>query len=468
MSRFHPSALLQDALGALLVRGMGIVLTFTSMTIAAWLLGPTEYGTYATALSLAMLLASLAPLGTDRVLSKSLSLATCPREIGRETALTHACMIVVAIFFLAGILLTSQIASGVLLNPRQARLIQLSALLFVPLALTYLRQWIAIPLIGTRKALTTEQTLLPLGFTISIVAFKQLGIGLTASTAAISYAIVMILAVTMAVASGPLRPVYAEAARAGTSITLSAVLGRLRLGFPFAIVSAGGVASQTLMPLTIAACCSMEDTACFALALPYAALPAIPLGIFSLSTIPQCAQLYRDRNFPAANQLVRSTATFTFLMAVGAAAAVWIGSPLLSRLLGNSYAEVGRVFPLLLLATMVDCLTGPTIPVMQTMGLETQYTRMLVIFLPVQLALVYFLGKSAGLHGAGVGYLLSRCLWNLAIVWQIHKQRGLLMLPFVNLPNAIREYRAPTIPTKISNLTGPFSSNTSSTNAEAA
>ena len=71
--KWKPSAWLSDALSALLVRAVGIVLVFVSTTMLAGFLGPAEYGTYSAALGLAMLLATLAPLGTDRILSQTLA-----------------------------------------------------------------------------------------------------------------------------------------------------------------------------------------------------------------------------------------------------------------------------------------------------------------------------------------------------------------------------------------------------------
>ena len=73
--KWKPSAWLSDALSALLVRAVGIVLVFVSTTMLARFLGPDEYGAYSAALGLAMLLATLAPLGTDRILSQTLACA---------------------------------------------------------------------------------------------------------------------------------------------------------------------------------------------------------------------------------------------------------------------------------------------------------------------------------------------------------------------------------------------------------
>ena len=84
------SAMLTDAIGALLVRVLGIGLMFVSTTIAARLLGADEFGTFSSALSLAMLLATISPIGTDRIVARNLSTTESDAESGREIALTLA------------------------------------------------------------------------------------------------------------------------------------------------------------------------------------------------------------------------------------------------------------------------------------------------------------------------------------------------------------------------------------------
>ena len=75
--------MLTDAFGTLVVRMIGIALIFVSTTVTARLLGPAEYGTWSAAMALALLLATLAPLGSDRILVQKLSTMECDSEIGR-------------------------------------------------------------------------------------------------------------------------------------------------------------------------------------------------------------------------------------------------------------------------------------------------------------------------------------------------------------------------------------------------
>ena len=169
--KWKPSAWLSDALSALLVRAVGIVLVFVSTTMLARFLGPAEYGTYSAALGLAMLLATLAPLGTDRILSQTLACAMksdSSDQLGRangESAKSISVAYLCTIMSI-GVLLTvlmAFVSFGSFAGVSSAWIATaLSAtMILVPLTLSYLRQWTAMPIVGTSRAMLAEQTLLP-------------------------------------------------------------------------------------------------------------------------------------------------------------------------------------------------------------------------------------------------------------------------------------------------------------------
>jgi len=434
--------MLTDAFGALVVRGIGILLMFGSTTLTARLLGPEEYGTYTAALSLALLLATLAPMGSDRLLVRNLSTVKCPAEAGRETAIAHVCTALVAMLLLSGCVGAWLMNALVLNNLKWAQTSLMGSILFLPLTATYLRQWAAIPLIGTRRAVMPEQTFLPLLLTGSVLTLAVMNWRLTAPAIATMYAGMMVIVWIGSLLSRPLRDVFLSAWKESRAVTGQAVGRQMRDGLPFVSVAMGAVLSQASMPLVIAATCGFVESGYFALAMPYAALAAVPLGVFNLSMIPRCARHFRDGEFAEANHAVRSAATATFILAALISIVTWQLSPLLVRLLGEDYSTVCRLFPPLLLAAMVDCLTGPTIPVMQTMKMEVSYTRALFAYIPIQLGLIYSLGRVAGIEGAATAYLLARCLWNAVVLIRIYQVRGLIMLPYLRISHAIHEWSA--------------------------
>jgi len=431
--------MLSDAFGTLVVRMVGIALMFVSTTVTARLLGPAEYGTYSAALALALLLASLAPLGSDRILVRNLSNTKCPLETGREIAIAHLCTALVATCLLCGSLAAWLVSSLVLDHQNWARTTLLAAVMFVPLTVTYLRQWLAIPIIGSRRAVIPEQTILPLVLTTSLLLMAAAGWNLSATIVAATYAIVMGMVWIGSLQTGPIRSVYRAAWAAIPNASGLNIRRQLQDGLPFVSVGIGSVLSQSFLPVVVAATCGFEQTAFFVLAYPFASLAMVPHGAVNLTIISRCARHFRQGEFTEADHAVRSAATMMFLSAAALSLSIWLVSPLLTTLLGTDYSMVGQLLPALLLGVIVDCLTGPTIPVMQTMRMEKTYSQALFAFIPIQLCIFYWFGKLAGIEGASIAYLTARCLWNIIVFTAIYKQRGLLMLPYLRVTQAFHE-----------------------------
>ncbi len=431
--------MLSDAFGTFAVRMVGIALVFVSTTVTARLLGPSEYGIYSAALALAVLLGALAPLGSDRILVRSLSGTKCPDERGRETAIAHLCTAIVATFLLCGALMTCLFNDFVLDNHKWARTTLLAAMMFIPMTMIYLRQWMAIPIIGSLRAVIPEQTILPTIFTMSLLLMAAAGCNLSATMVSAAYTVTMGLVWIGALQTGPIRAVYRSAWKIFPNAGRSDIYRQLREGLPFVSVSIGSVLSQSFLPVVVAATCGLDKNAFFVLAYPFASMAMIPQGAINLTIIPRCARHFKHAEFPEASHAVRSAATLMLLSGVGLSFIIWVCSPLLTTLLGDDYSIVPHLLPALLLGVIVDCLTGPTIPVMQTMRMERTYSHALFAFFPLQLGIFYHFGKIAGIEGAAMAYFISRCLWNIIVFAAIYQQRGLVMLPYLNVEQAFSE-----------------------------
>lgn len=439
MSLSKSNSIFNDAFGTLVMRMMGIALTFVSTLVTATLFGPVEFGAYSAALALAALLAALAPLGSERILVRNLSITKCPIETGRETAIAHLCTGLTTVVLIVGLLTAWAVCSFVTESPAWARTALLATVMFVPRTVMSLRQWLAIPIIGSRRAVIPELTVLPFMFTSSLLLLAAGGVNLTAGTAAIVYAVMISVVWFGSLQNGPIRVVYLSAWKAMRDTGRADILRQLKNGLPFVSVGIGAVVTQSCMPIVIAATCGFKDAAFFALAFSYAGLATIPLPAFNLSMIPRCAQLYKLGDFVAAQHAVRSAATVTFSLAAALSIVGWICSPFLTTLLGTRYSMVCWLLPPLFLSMIVDCLTGPTNPVMQTMKMEKTHSRTLLVFIPIQFGTVYLLGTFFGIEGAAVAFLVSRCLWNVVIFTRIYQVLGLVMLPYTGFTSAFRE-----------------------------
>ena len=428
-----------DAFGTLAMRVVGIALAFVSTAVAARLFGPAEYGAYSAALALASLLAAIAPVGSGHLLVRNLSTIKDPDEAGRETAIAHLCTAYSTALLIAVSLVVWSVSRYGFKNDEWARTSMLALIMFVPRTVMSLRQWLAIPLIGSRRAVMPEQTTLPFLFIASLLLMAAAGWKLTATSAAVVNAVTMLAVWIISSQTGPIRSVYQSSLKSVRQTCRLDVAQQFRNGLPFVSVGIGNILSQSCMPIVIAAACGFEQTAYFALAFSCAALATIPLSAFNLTMISTCARFYKQGDFLAAQHAVRSAATVTFVLSVVVSIAIWLGSPLLVTLLGAKYESVCRLLPLLLLTMIVDCLTGPTNPVMLTMKMENTHSRTIFALIPIQFGTVYLMGKVVGIEGAAFAFLASRCLWNIVIFTRIYQVRGLVMLPYLGFRSALRE-----------------------------
>jgi len=352
----------------LAVRVLGVLLAFLSTTVTARVLGPAEFGGWSAGLSLAMLLAALAPLGMDRVLVRQLSVLSDSGERAAELAIAHAS----ALRFGSLLLVFGLLAGGICrLGGRNdwSEALLLSSLLLIPLTLTWLRQWVAIPLLGTRLAVLPEQVLIPAGTICVFGALQSLQLPVTATGAAVIFSLLSVAVWMWTLVRSSLGELYllAYRGRAAVSGDLSV---RAAEGLRFVPMAVGPMLCQRITPLVVATCCGFEEIAHFSYALLITGIPAIPLGTLSLSLIPPLARMYRVGDTSGQQRLAENAATVSLLIAAFLSVLILLTAPLIPLLLDSRYAPVPTLLPALLLALLADCATGPTFSVMQTLGLE--------------------------------------------------------------------------------------------------
>lgn len=425
--RAYLAAVRSELVWTLAVRVLGVLLAFGSTTVTARVLGPEQFGAWSAGFSLATLLAALAPLGMDRVLVRQLSVLTEAASQAAEIAIAHRR----ALRF-GSLLLTAGILAGAgcrLLGWQEwSETLLLASLLLTPLTLTWLRQWAAIPLVGTRQAVLPEQVLIPAGSIALLGLLQWLQQPLTATAAAVIFTGLSLLVWAGSTLRGSLGPLYLAAVRERTVLPADLHL-RTAAGLRFIPMAIGPMLCQRITPLVVAACCGFEEIAHFSYALLISGIPAIPLGMLSLSLIPPLARMHHAGDTPGQQRLAENTATTSLLIAVVLSILILPTAPLIPLLLGSRYAPVPTLLPALLLAMLADCATGPTFSVMQTLGLERAYSRLLVTLVPLQMLLIFIFGSLASVQGAAMGYFAGRVIWNIAVVLVINRARGLLLLP---------------------------------------
>ncbi|MBL8815663.1 MAG: lipopolysaccharide biosynthesis protein [Planctomyces sp.] len=425
-------SLFSDAFGTLAVRILGIGLVFITTAVLAPMLGPHEYGTYSAGLSLAVVLSSLVPLGTDRVLTRNLATVHCPEDAGAETAVAHISSLLTSLLVFVLGSLQFWFSDWLPLSVAWYESCMIAAILFVPVTLTNLRQWIAIPLIGTRHAVLPEQTILPILFLLSAGFAYALKLPFTATSAALSFAGLSLVVWLVSLSNPSIQIAYRTAIRHRPSAR--EVTCAIQTALPFVNVSFGGILLQRCIPLITAETCGFQETGQFAVAQQFAGLPAIPLGVATLVILPRCTRHFRMNETEEATRTIRDSATTTFLLAVLVAAIVWVSRPLMPLIFGGSFSRVEEVLPILLLATIAEAVSGPSMAVMQAMRIEHTLARCLIGFIPVQLGLVYLFSQWFGLEGAALGLLVSRLLWIGLVVRIIYASSRILSVPSLRFP----------------------------------
>jgi len=426
-----PITLLSDAFGAMTVRVIGMVLLFASTTLAARVLGSEEYGAFNAAFSLAVLLATFAPLGSDRVMLRNLSTSNSTQDAAQETAQTHHTTAVVAGLLFVLLMIAVIGGNAVGLSDGWQVTLFLTAVMFIPVALTYLRQWVAVPILGARVAFIPEQTILPLVFMIILGMLKLLGFPMTAFSAAFSFAAIMLAIWIWSIQGGALGQIYGIAIR--QKITFDAVLQRLKTGLPFTGVALGTAMLQRSLPLVIVATCGFSATAQFSIALSFANLAGIPLGILNLCILPRCTMLVRNSQLEEAGGLVSSTAGMALLLSSAIGMTTCVVSPVVIQMLGESYSGISLILWLLVIATVIDSIPGPSVALLQAMHLEGVWSRIILTFVPFQLFVIWAASAVGGLTGAAAGYLVMRALYNLLIIGTVYRLRGVLILPKISM-----------------------------------
>ncbi|MCA9059373.1 MAG: oligosaccharide flippase family protein, partial [Planctomycetaceae bacterium] len=428
---FYSESLVSDAVQSLLVRITGIGLLFAMTTLSARFLGPDHFGLFNATLSLAALLATLAPLGADRVVVRRLSVIDDTAERGFETAVTHQIALGLGLVIAIACLTMATLGDVLWIPAHWQTTILLGTVMFVPIMLAYLRQWIAIPLAGSRRAVVPEQMMVPVLFIIVLVAMKLLKLEFSGVTACLIYS-----AICLVVWAGSLQfPTMAQAYGAAWKqrATPSQLRQRMKESFPFAGIAMSNVLQQKSLPLIIAATCGFEETAQFAIAISFANLAGTPVGIANMCVIPRCTQHAQRMEHQQAGQIATVTATAVVVTSVTIGIATLIFAPYAVLLLGKSYSAFTTLLPFLVAAAIADSLPGPSMALVQSMQLEREFSRMLLRYIPLQLGVVYLGGLWSGLLGITVAYLITRCLWAIMIVTLIYRGRQIMLLPSLNL-----------------------------------
>lgn len=203
---------------------------------------------------------------------------------------------------------------------------------------------------------------------------KLLQFPMTAFSAAFSFAAIKVAIWVWSIQDDRLGQIYRIAIR--QNFAFGGVLERLKSGLPFSGLALGTAMLQTSLPLAIVAACGYSVAAQFSIALSFANLAGVPLGILNLCVLPRCTTLVRNSQLDEAGCLVSSTAGIALLSSSAIGISTCVLSPVAIQMLGASYSDISLILWLLVIASVLDSIPGPSVALLQAMHLEGVWSRL--------------------------------------------------------------------------------------------
>ena len=422
----------------LAVRLAGIGLAFATTLMLAPLLGAERFGAFTAVLTACSLLATVLTAGTDRLAPKTI--AACPPDdddaIAAEISVTHQVALrgmIAGVALLAGTWWLLKVTGWF---PAAAPVVACAIVVLPITMLLTVRQWTALPLVGTAASIVPEQVLLPC-LLLSLISLTEMVVDLNVVVAV--WAASGMVAWYAGTRTRPLRSVFRNAI--SRRCRPERVRERIRDGLPFLSAGLGTVMMNRSVPLVVAALLGFADAAQLAVAAQLAALVAMPLGIINLTTMPRCAHFNAVGDRASVERVLRTGATICAGLAVPVAVAVVLCSDTAIRLLGREFESCSTLVCVLVLAPLANAFCGPNGSAMQMLGLERTYARILLAADVVQIALVSAACLSGNLIAAAAAMVAVRIGWNVTLVWLLRRYYGIIPLPYL-----FRRPDRPTVP----------------------
>ncbi|WP_420137962.1 polysaccharide biosynthesis C-terminal domain-containing protein [Sphingomonas sp.] len=423
------------SLGALNL--LGAALTFAVGILLARNLGPTGYGSYALALSLATLAGLGAELGLNVLTLREFAAARGTGSFAAARGLrawsTAVILILSALIyglFLALVPLLERLCSPALIETLRWGLLLIPFLGIGKVhaaALLSLGRAIAGqgPILILRPAVFAALLLTASLVQPQLTATQAMGLQLAATAAATLTSLGFYRSLSAVVRSEP--PMFRTAAW-------------LRACLPMALSEGLRLVQSQLGMLAVGAFSTITAAGLYRVADASAAVCLLPLSIVALAISPAISrahaqgdrtQLQAVLNIVAAGQLI--------VVGVAALPLLVFGEPLLAWAFGPQFGQAHRALSLLLLGAIMAALLGPAPSIGNMMGHERAVTAGTAIAVIVQLMLSGLLVPSLGAAGAAVALGVGQCVWSGYIAIIIRLRTGLDTTIFAVRPAGLRQ-----------------------------
>lgn len=425
-------SLIKPALSGGAVRAVGVVFSLGLGLFLARTLGPEQLGAYQATLSVSIILGAIGIAGTAQPSVRRIATLTGGDEaaLAREVALAHlqtgVALMAIEVALLAGAVIAG--ASG------PTRSLLLHAALVVPgLALLSLRQWIALPLKGAAWSLAPEQIGLPIVIAVLVLLVAGPD-GLAASAALVMYAMAcgLVWLVTgwrsglLALLLRGLRP----------SPAVADLRARFGAGRPFVILAIVDMLSQyTAVPL-VAGLLNLESAGQLAIATQFATFVGLPLQVISLTVIPRCVQLHRDRDLVGLETLVRAVSALSFVLSASLAIGLGLFFDVVLDVVGPGFGQSGQLLPIVIIGQLINAASGPNGSTLWAIGRERDVVRVQSVATTLHLAAVAGAAFSGSVVGVALAMVASNAIRNVMMSVVLYRRVGVVLLPFVRFRRA--------------------------------
>lgn len=449
-SRWHRlrRALSGEGVGAILVRGasgtavvqvIGLPLTFLVQLVIARQLGVTQYGYYAFALGLIMLLAVLCRLGLPMGITR---FAAAYRVQSSGGALRGLSVRGFQLVTSASVLVALALAGGALLlddhlPPDQTWTLVLAGLTLPALALLGVVRGLLQGARRPAKALLPQRVLLP-GTTLLLVVLVTATSGLGRAPVAMGLtfcgAVIALVVGAVWVRDGLASDVAGSAPDYRTPEWLRASL-------PMLLTSGMVVTMKHIDTIMLGAIVGTDASGLYYPLARISEIAALGLASTNLIVAPMISELHSLGQHRRLQRLLTLAAIVTSSITLVIAIAFWLAGEWVLGLFGAGFVAGYPALLILLGGQIVNALCGPVGALMNMTGHHDRAALVLTCVTVLNVALNATLIPLYGVMGAATATAISAAAWNLWIFVEVLRRHGLNPSVFTRWP---RLWKAPT------------------------
>ena len=415
------------------VRIFGIFLLYLSNVLIANLLGATNFGYYASAMSLALIVAVIADLGMSIFLTKKLAIVKHnTNSVSRILADTLALSTVSTIMVLLVLLLTLTLLWVGGVQVKTLRILHLATLIFPLLVFVLIRQGASIPLAGTANALAPEQLIIPgviILFSLLNLYILQYQIGLY------DVFFVVMLATFLALMQGfiSIRRYYSLSSIFIRRLKIRSLIIYSKRGLPFLISKFSFTVHTQIMVVVISFAFSPKDAGIFFISNRISNLIAVPLSLIYLTIQPQLSLLYHKEKRTRLINVTRSAASLSlYSVVIGFILGIIFGKFLL-LLFGDEFVLAEKYLFILMIGEVVNALAGPNATVMQMVGLQVVHSQIMVTFSVTKTLVLVAVSLSGSITAFVIATVIMNGILNAILTYTVYSRRDFLVTPYLSL-----------------------------------